>query len=92
MSDPLGKHPRNPHDDAEAVALFAGDMLAKLTANNHKAHWRTVSQAWLLERLCDELQELVDALIDGDPEAIRMEAADVGNFALFISDNTRRKP
>jgi len=75
-----------------AVMQFAKTMIAKLEANNHKAHWNTVGQSYLLYRLEEELAELREALVghDGSEEktkAVMSECADVGNFAMMISDN-----
>ena len=39
-----------------------------------------------MKRLQQEVNELVVAIIKGDTKAIRHEAADVANFAMFIAD------
>lgn len=91
MTDPLGPKPRDPVDDRTAVKLFGVHMTAKLRANSHKAHWSTVSQDWLFDRLCEEVAELSKALDGGDPESIVSECSDVANFCLFIADNAGRE-
>ena len=82
-----------------AVMRFAKTMVVKLKANNYKAHWSTVEQFYLLDRLEQELAELRGAMIDlmgfdGDEErgkAVMDECADVANFAMMISDNVRNE-
>jgi NTP pyrophosphatase (non-canonical NTP hydrolase) len=91
MSDPTGKHPRHWVDDHEALQKFGNDMYLKLRENQHKAHWNTVTQQWLLNRCMEELKELQDAVNADDPGEIVREAADVANFALMIADNARNQ-
>lgn len=95
MTDPLGDRPRDEDGDQQAVDRFALDMLTKLRANSHKAHWRVVTPEWLLGRLREEVEELSDAIddeFDGicSAETVIRECADVANFALMIADNARR--
>jgi NTP pyrophosphatase (non-canonical NTP hydrolase) len=45
--------------------------------------------AWLLERLSGEVEELVAAADEGDPEAIMGECLDVANFAHFIYEQAK---
>jgi len=90
MSDPTGKEPRNESDDAAAVLRFGADMCGKLRQNNHKAHWSTVNNFWLLVRLKQEVEELKLAMLD-DPGSVVAECADVANFAMMIADNVRNK-
>ena len=40
----------------------------------------------LMSRLYKEVAELVIAVHEGNPETIKLEAADVANFAMFIAD------
>ena len=74
-------------DDMELVNSLAIDMLFKLRQNCHKAHWNTVSNAYLFERLKEEVAELESAL-SGDSEDVMLECADVANFAAMIADNS----
>ncbi|MGW8286399.1 MAG: hypothetical protein ACWGPR_11845 [Candidatus Deferrimicrobiaceae bacterium] len=88
MSDPLNtSSPRLPGSADAAVERLASLMRHKLDANMHKAHWSTVDNKWLLERLRQEWHELEEALIAGDRVAILSECADVANFAMMIADN-----
>lgn len=89
--DPVGDELRDPGADISAVHTFEMNMLQKLYANRHKAHWSTVTQAWLHGRLREEVAELADAIAFGKPSDVIDEAADVANFAMFIADNARRE-
>jgi len=89
MSDPVGNTPRNEGQDRNAVLEFMEEMHAKLRKNRHKAHWSTVSQAYLFARVDEEMRELAHALLSGSPDEIINECADVANFAMMIADNAR---
>jgi len=71
--------------DSICVERFSEKMNAKLFKNRFKAHWSTVPQSYLLERLKEELVELEEALREG--VGIESECADVANFAMMIADN-----
>ncbi|WP_273845430.1 hypothetical protein [Rubrobacter calidifluminis] len=47
---------------------------------------------WLFARLCEEVQELEEAMYakegEPDPDAVREECADVANFCMMLSDVT----
>lgn len=91
MTDPIGNRPRDPRVENAAVLSFAADMLRKLRANNHKAHWSTIDAAHLRSRLAEEVVELFAELDDGaDPARVIAECADVANIAMMIADNARR--
>lgn len=68
------------------VAKFAELMEEKLAENDHKGHWSEAPWDYHVERLQQEVEELHDALIQGNPRLIAEEAADVGNFAMFLAD------
>lgn len=86
MTDPRGKSDRGYDVDHKLVSDFANHMFTKMRQNRHKAHWSTVTNSWLLERLKEEVQELEDAM-RGNSDNVPMEAADVANFAAMIADN-----
>jgi NTP pyrophosphatase (non-canonical NTP hydrolase) len=86
--DPLGRFARDRSVEARAVESFTENMLAKLQANSHKAHWSTVSNEWLFMRLLQEVTELYEAIHSGN--GVISESADVANFAMMIADNARR--
>jgi malate synthase len=77
------------HDEFAENALvvrMAARMRTKLAANRHKRHWRDpeVTDAYLLERLREEVTELEYAIMAG--EARWPEAADVANIAAMLAD------
>jgi NTP pyrophosphatase (non-canonical NTP hydrolase) len=77
-----------------SVDWFAQQMEKKLQENDHKQHWSECDSDYLIARMEQEMDELLKALIDykfgnGSREEVVREAADVGNFAMMIADNTR---
>lgn len=88
-NDPLGKAPRSYNMDHKVVEDMANHMFEKLRRNCKKAHWSTVTQKWLLDRLKQEVDELEQALISGVD--VVGECADVANFAAMIADNVPTK-
>jgi len=72
---------------AKLVRRFGELMFAKLVVHKDKGDtWRRMDPEWLLSRLKDEVAELEAAIKSGNAEAVKLECADVGNFAMFISD------
>lgn len=80
------------------VIAFARAMQFKLDKNAKKKGWPEQDQhgdrGWkscppmFLEcKLEEEVRELLEALLGSDIEAIRCEAADVGNIAMMLADN-----
>lgn len=66
-------------------------MRRKLRRNRGKLHWREpgVSDAYLMQRLADEvmeLAELIDPGVTATSDEVWEEAADVANFAAMIAD------
>ncbi len=90
MTDPVGDSPRDELDDVAVVDGLRIEMIRKMRANAHKAHWSTVSQSDLFNRLLDEVIEMWDSLYDGTHDDVISECADVANFAAMIADNERR--
>lgn len=84
----LEDRPDAPHSDRRDEAALAGrmalEMQAKLADNRGKLHWRhpDVDDGYLVERLADEVLEMLDA----PPTEVWSEAADVANFAAMIAD------
>lgn len=74
------------------VRAFATAMEAQLAANDHKPGWKADKAMDLLDRLDEEVEELRQAIMrpsgyeEGDRAVVSKEAADVGNFAMMISD------
>jgi molybdopterin converting factor small subunit len=83
----------------KALEAFKARMKFKLEKNKHKPcatmgslegkerEWSHLKTDWLIMRCRQELDELEEALRDGDIENALNECADVGNFAMFIHDN-----
>lgn len=73
----------------EALRQFAEYQERILCTHDHtKVPWVICENSYLLQRLKEEVIELEEALINGNTDHIRHEAADVGNFAMMIFDNT----
>ena len=86
----------------KAIEEFAERMQTKIDKNRYKRDsimnpngrerkWSHCTPEWLLYRLRQETLELEEAIMNEDPEAVRDEAADVGNFAMMIHDNINQK-
>lgn len=75
-----------------SLEAYLVTMRRKLQLNIHKKPWRhpdwTMNR--LHERILDEWDELGEALADGNPNWIKKEAADVGNFGMMIHDLASR--
>lgn len=76
--------------DAKTLEWFLFRCLEKLRRNSKKAHWREAKQDYLLQRIREETNELMIALME-EPENVIAECADVANFAMMIADNHREK-
>lgn len=78
------------------IETFEKGMLEKLHENSHKGYWGGMTLLELLRGLTGtkekvgEIDELTDAILYESLEAIKREAADVGNFAMFIYTNADR--
>jgi len=84
----------------QGIIEYANRMQYKLNQNKHKEspemnsdgqgrNWHNCSINWLLYRLRQETLELEEAIMKGDFENAKDEAADIGNFAMFIHDNLK---
>ena len=76
------------------VKRFAALMEGQLKANDYKGHWIDEDDEYLLQRLLEEVGELIVAIMQAKELGMRAsmihkEAADVANFAMMISDNHR---
>lgn len=80
------------------VIAFAKAMQLKLDKNakkkgwpeqdeNGDRGWKSCPPMFLEAKLREEVNELLEALLSGDVDAIRYEAADVGNIAMMLADN-----
>ena len=80
-----------------ALRAFAEIMEARLKANDHRPSWTNETDAFLLDRLREELAKLSRAVDDaallkpGSQPRIVREAADVANFAMFLGERWRSR-
>ena len=83
--------PEGTEQYSEDINLFVDLMLEKLHKHRNKGHWENVNinDMWL--RLVEEVDELFEAMYEGDSTEIHREAADVANFAMIISSVIRRR-
>lgn len=80
--------------DEYGVGWFARRMLEKLRENDHKRGWDDIDLDYALMRLREEVEELAPLVggwdhDQGQAREMIREAADVGNFALFIALKAR---
>ena len=68
------------------LKLFTDAMKYKLMANAKKGRWEEVDLPQAFELLRKEIDELEEAIARGNSIEILLESADIGNFALIISD------
>lgn len=73
----------------EEVRKFAHAMEYKLAANDHKGGWEESPIPKILSRLRMEVEELAQAIEDGNDIDIILEAADVANYAMMAAHNAR---
>lgn len=69
-----------------AVRAMARRMEDELRQNDHKGDWKDCRSDVLYSLLLVEMDELANAVVEGDPDHIASEAGDVGNYALMIAD------
>jgi len=78
----------------EVVSSFSKKMVERLEGNSDKGdreNWKAESYEYLLERLDEEVKELVDIihqckLCCYGKHRVSSEAADISNFAMMIAD------
>jgi hypothetical protein len=68
------------------VLAFALSMERKLRENDHKGGWQADHPLALMRRLKQEVEELDQAMFNGNGQKILNEGADVANFAMMIAD------
>lgn len=74
----------------DSVTQFAELMERVLRENDFKGGWERITPAQLINRLVDELDELVDAIHAGRTNDVIKEAVDVANFAMMLADNASK--
>jgi len=69
---------------------FAEAMEAKLEKNDYKSSWENESTEYLIDRLEEEITELLWARHFGGRGGIANEAVDVANFAMMIYNKAKQ--
>lgn len=64
---------------------FVDAMVYKLNKNNHKGKWEEMTITRTLQLLKGEVDELTEAINEGNDIEIVLEAADIGNFAMIAA-------
>ena len=74
--------------DARSIEAFSRKMLERLDANLHKGRggWLTKDRNFFVRKLGEEYAELLVAMGQDQPEAVTLEAADLANTCMMISD------
>ncbi len=67
------------------LRMFTDAMKAKMAANAHKGRWENVDLKKALKGLREEVDELVEAIENGNVVEIILESADLGVWSLIIS-------
>lgn len=74
------------------VGEFAVAMTRKLVDNDHKTGWKNLELEWLLKRVSEEVEELVQAVAyDVGENFVLDEAADVANMVAMVADAYKNK-
>ena len=74
-------------DIERAMKSLNETMKEKLKENDYKGSWTTTDIWELYYLLCEEIDELSEALLYEGVDAIKKECADVANYVMFIHDN-----
>lgn len=72
-------------DEAALAGRMAFEMQKKLATHSDRPHWRQSDLGFLIERLAEEVGELIEEA-HGMRYDVWSEAADVANFAAMIAD------
>lgn len=77
----------------EAVKWFAEAMERQLKHHDREKGedgWDEESNTYLIQKLMEEVGELIALLMQGEEgEEVLEEAADIGNIAMMLADNNR---
>lgn len=75
--------------DRAIIDKLVEAIYRKFEANNYKGTWTNMSDEEVLCRLCEELNELTEAVSILDFTNAIDEAADIALFAIFFADPKR---
>lgn len=76
-----------------ALKQFADNMETVLKHHDNNYHWRHCNEAYLVQRLNEEIGELIGVLLEGREaivnyeDCVLNECCDIANFAMMIADN-----
>lgn len=72
----------------EDIRRFVDAMIYKLKVHSKKGRWEGLTTEKVLTMLRGEVEELREAIVDGNMVEILTEAADVANYALIVASIT----
>lgn len=73
-----------------SVTRFARHMEAQLLKNDNRGGWHNCTIIFLIERILFNVQDLklqANGLLGADPITVQRTLADIGNFAMMLSEN-----
>ena len=76
---------KEPPDYTDDFRRFVDAMKYKMRRNAHKGRWEDIGLIEAQILLNKEVEELKEAIRDGNMVEILLEAADVANFAMIVS-------
>ena len=68
------------------MRVFAYNCEQVLKDNDHKGGWKKCSKRFMISKLLEETNELVNEILNNGNN-IRKESCDVANIAMMIRDN-----
>ena len=84
-------HPKNksigrvfPYE--RELKTFIDAMRYKLMKNAHKGRWEDLDLKTALKRLKDEVEELEEAIENGNEIEVILESGDVANYAMIVAN------
>ncbi len=78
--------PRDLENVRPELVRFFDAMVYKLHRNKHKGKWENVRLGMALPKIRAEINELQEAISNGNTFEVILEAADVANWALIIAN------
>lgn len=74
----------------KTIEWFSDVKLSKLIEKSYKGTWENISIELLLDCMQKEIDELKEAIKEGNHREIIRECADVSNFVMFIADKYKK--
>lgn len=82
--------PDEIEDLSPNLQRFFEAMVYKLRKNAHKGRWENLNSEQAFELAQNEVEELKQAMREGNSIEITLEGADVANFALMLASIAER--